>query len=350
MTKPGAGPTGRFRIVQIHPTRRCNLRCLHCYSSSGPEVAEQLPREVVQGLLDGAREEGYTVAGFSGGEPLLYPALRDALTHARSLGFTTTVTSNGMLLDERRLAVLDGVTDVLAISLDGVPEAHDRLRANPRAFDTMRSRLDGVRRSGLAFGFIFTLTQHNLDQLPWVARFALEEGAKLLQIHPLELAGRAAEALAGEEPDGLEAKWAYVAAAQLQRAVGDRLRVQLDLADREVLRDLPERAFAEAADGIDERPLAEELSPLIVEPDGTLVPVQYGFPRRYALGRLGPESFADCARRWRGGVGARFRRLCRRTFAELMAGHETAILNWYDAIAARAAAEEPPAERLVAIG
>ena len=25
------------RILQIHPTRRCNLRCLHCYSLSGPE-------------------------------------------------------------------------------------------------------------------------------------------------------------------------------------------------------------------------------------------------------------------------------------------------------------------------
>lgn len=351
MTKPGAGPTGRFRILQIHPTRRCNLRCLHCYSSSGPEVAERLPREVALDLLDGARAEGYTVAGFSGGEPLLYPGLRDALARARSLGFTTTVTSNGMLLDERRLAVLDGVTDVLAISLDGVPEAHDRLRANPRAFDTMRSRLDGVRRSGLAFGFIFTLTQHNLDQLPWVASFALEEGAQLLQIHPLELAGRAAEELPGQEPDGLEAKWAYVAAAQLQRAVGDRLRVQLDLADREVLRGLPERAFAatpeEDADG---RPLAEELSPLIVEPDGTVVPVQYGFPRRYALGRLGSDSFADCARRWRGGVGSRFRSLCRRTFDQLMAGHETAILNWYDRIAARATAEEPAEQRLVAIG
>ena len=39
------GPTGKSRIVQIHPTRRCNLRCLHCYSSSGPEVKGELPAD-----------------------------------------------------------------------------------------------------------------------------------------------------------------------------------------------------------------------------------------------------------------------------------------------------------------
>ena len=345
-----AGPTGRFRILQIHPTRRCNLRCLHCYSSSGPEVAERLEAGLVGRLLADARAEGYTVAGFSGGEPLLYGPLREVLEQAKSLGFTTTVTSNGMLLDGRRLDLLAGVTDLLAISLDGVPESHDRLRASPRAFATTASRLEGVRRSGIPFGFIFTLTQYNLDQLLWVASYAIEQGAGLLQIHPLELTGRALETLQDERPDATEAAWAYVAAVRLQEAVGDRLRVQLDLADREVLRQEPARVFAEpeAAEG-PEAPLARQLSPLVLETDGTVVPVQYGFSRRYALGNLHREDLPACAERWRRHLAEDFRALCRRTFEELVGAENLPVTNWYERIAEQAAAEEPE-ERLVALG
>lgn len=345
-----AGPTGRFRIVQIHPTRRCNLRCLHCYSSSGPEVAGELDAALVRDLLTDARAEGYTVAGFSGGEPLLYRPLREVLEHAKSLGLTTTVTSNGMLLDERRLERIAGAADLLAISLDGVPESHDRMRASPRAFETMAARLEGVRRAGIPFGFIFTLTQYNLHELPWVATFALEQGAGLLQIHPLELAGRAAESLQDERPDATEAAWAYVAAVRLREGLGERLRVHLDLADREVLREDPARGFAEPEAAADpEAPLGRQLSPLIVETDGTVVPVQYGFSRRYALGNLRYERLPACAERWRAGLATEFRALCRRTFEDLVSAEALPVTNWYERIAAQAAAEEP-AERLVALG
>ena len=35
--------TGCHRFLQVHPTRRCNLRCLHCYSESGPDRRDELP-------------------------------------------------------------------------------------------------------------------------------------------------------------------------------------------------------------------------------------------------------------------------------------------------------------------
>jgi MoaA/NifB/PqqE/SkfB family radical SAM enzyme len=339
------GPTGRSRILQIHPTRLCNLRCLHCYSSSGPEERGQLAPALLRSVLTGAREEGFTVAGFSGGEPVLYQPLREVLDHAKGLGMITTVTSNGMLLDERRLATLAGRTDVLAISLDGVPHSHDLMRNRQGAFAAMESRLDGVRSSGIPFGFIFTLTQFNLDELPWVASFALAQGAALLQIHPLEITGRAADTLGDARPDGTESSWALIAAAKLQQQLGDRLRVQLDLFDREALRSAPERVFAQADDaGATEpaaaRPLGELLSPLVLEPDGTLVPVHYGFARRFALGNVKEMDFRTCAERWRRELDGEFRALCREELAELLdaTDDELPVSNWYERLGRRAAA------------
>jgi MoaA/NifB/PqqE/SkfB family radical SAM enzyme len=144
----------------------------------------------------------------------------------------TAVTTNGILLDGKRLEMLAGAADLVAISLDGVPESHNRMRASERAFEQMSSRLEGLRQSQIPFGFIFTLTQHNLHELEWVAAFALEQGASLLQIHPLEMSGRACDLLQGKRPDGIEATIAFLEAARIQGMVGDRMYVQLDLVNR----------------------------------------------------------------------------------------------------------------------
>lgn len=324
------GPTGRSRILQIHPSRLCNLRCQHCYSSSGPEEKGGIEPRLLRSVLDEAKAEGYTVAGFSGGEPLLYKPLVEVLEHARGLGLFTTVTSNGMLLTEKRLSALVDRVNLLAISVDGIPESHNRFRANERAFETMAHRLEGVRASGIPFGFIFTLTQYNLDELPWVAELAAREGAALLQIHPLELTGRAEEQLPDAQPDGEESAWALVATKAIERQYGDQLRVQLDLLDRKAVRHHPEKIYAEGSMDDDPRPLGEVLTPLILEPDGELVPIRFGFSRRYAVGNVYEDGLSAGADRWRRETAPAFFALCRRLYDDL--GEETGLpmVNWYE--------------------
>jgi len=328
------------RIVQIHPTRRCNLRCLHCYSTSGPEERGQLAAALLRDLLTDAAAEGYSVASFSGGEPLLYRPLPDLLAHAHRCGMVTTVTTNGMLLDERRLAELAGAADLVAISLDGVPASHDRMRADPRAFSTMASRLPGLRSSGIPFGFIFTLTQYNLHELEWVAGFALEQGARLLQIHPLEAEGRAATHLPGESPDGIEGAYAFLLASRLQEAVGDRLRVQLDLVSRLGMAERPGLFYADPADPavpedfekLPSGPLAERISPLVIESDGTVVPMEHGFSRALVLGNLYEAPLRELAPRWLRDRYPAFRKVCRRAFEAATANPQVPIVDWSETV------------------
>jgi MoaA/NifB/PqqE/SkfB family radical SAM enzyme len=330
------GPTGTARVLQVHPTRLCNLRCLHCYSSSGPDQREELPAALVEAALTDAAAAGYNVASFSGGEPTLYRPLPAILEHAHRCGLLTAVTTNGMLLG-RRLEGLAGRVDLLAISLDGVPASHNHLRADERAFEAMAANLEAVRASAIPFGFIFTLTQYNLNELPWVTEFALEQGAKLLQIHPLEEVGRALDLLAGARPDEVETSFAFLAAAQMQELAGDRLFVQLDLLSRNQLPEHPERVFATGPDPADaDIPFAELVSPLIIETDATVVPLQYGFARAYAIGNLGEAPLRDLLPRWRRERALAFRRLCRLVFDELTAPAELPMANWYEHVARRA--------------
>jgi Fe-coproporphyrin III synthase len=282
-------------------------------------------------------------ASFSGGEPVLSRDLGAMLRHAKALGMRTTVTSNGMLLTSERLATITGHTDVLAISLDGTPASHDRMRDCAGAFDRMAATLDLVRASGVAFGFIFTLTQYNVDEIAWAAEFALAQGAKLFQIHPLEEVGRAAEALGGRRPDAVECAFAYLETQRVRSEFGDRLFVQLDLFHRDLVVRLPERFHAEATWTPRER-LADCVSPIVVEADGTVSPIGYGFGGRYAIGNVREQSLDALAAEWIAGVYPDFRALCRRVYAEACEPSPLPFFNWYEMLqqASLKAAETVP--------
>ena len=327
-------------ILQIHPTRRCNLRCLHCYSSSGPDQRDQLPSTVFERAIADARSEDFRVASFSGGEPTLYKDLPILLRQARAHGMTTTVTSNGMLLDERHLEALAGVTNVLAISLDGLPASHNRMRANPRAFETMAAHLPAVRASGISFGFIFTLTQYNLDEAAWAADFAHQQGAALFQIHPLEQVGRAASTLEGARPDDLESAYAYLEVERIRQQYEGKMVVQFDLIHATILRSNPHRFYDEREAAT--RPLADLVSPLVIEPDGRVAPFGYGFAHRYALGYLTEAPLPELAAKWRTNGYHDLQALCRATFEDASQPRDLPILNWWEKLGERATLQQPP--------
>jgi Fe-coproporphyrin III synthase len=332
------GPTGTSRILQIHPTRQCNLSCLHCYSSSSPRERDRLPVALLLDAVSAAADEDYTMVSLSGGEPLLYEPLPDLLRHARHLGLRTTVTSNGTLLNESRLRELRDLVDVLAISLDGEPSSHDRMRGSSSAFKRLQDNLPAVRDSGIPFGFIFTLTQHNLDELDWVANFAVALGASLLQIHPLESVGNAETQLADKTPDAKESAYAWLLGRRIQERLGDRLQVQVDIALSLTIKQDPARVYAGPESNDTNRPFGQLLSPLVIEADGSVVPIQYGFPRRYALGNIHTMQLTQMFTTWRSQGLRDFRGLCAGVYSEVLAAREPYFLNWYDRLQQHAVA------------
>ncbi len=278
---------------------------------------------------------GYRVVSISGGEPLLYSELPSLLNETRRRGMQTTITTNGLLLDDRHIELLLGRVDFLAISLDGAPDRHNHMRNAPRAFETMHKRLSSLRSSGIPFGFLFTLTHESIDDLGWAAEFAAAEQAQVLQIHPLEETGRARSALQGQAPTDVDAAITWLLVDRLSEEYGGRLRIHLDLLNRDVLRDLcrVSRTTASSTCSKSDR-LADLISPLVVEADGTVVPLQYGFPRAYALGNLNDMTIVEMAQRWFSEARLGWEGLWDRTSSLLCQAAELPFVNWYESVVA----------------
>jgi MoaA/NifB/PqqE/SkfB family radical SAM enzyme len=330
-------------VLQLHPSRRCNLACLHCYSSSGPDVREELPVDLLRSCLDDAFAAGYRQLAVSGGEPLLYGQLAALLAHARQLGMVTAVTTNGMLATGRRWEPVAPFVDYVAVSIDGRPAEHDTIRGQRGAFDKSVNHLADFRASGVPFGIIFTLTQHNVDSLEFVVRLAAREGARAVQVHPLTMDGRAIAALPEARPDALELIVALVEARRLGNALG--VPVHVDAITVEQLRHYRSRF-------VPTRPvtaLADVAPILIVQADGTVVPLTHGLDGRFTLGSLGEARLATLAQRWlASGLADELARLCERAWEELTATAgptaQVPAIYWYEEVAmlSRAAPTELP--------
>jgi MoaA/NifB/PqqE/SkfB family radical SAM enzyme len=324
------GPTGIEPVLQVHPTRLCNIACAHCYSSSGPNVREELPLELLATCVEDAAALGYRQLAVSGGEPLLYRPLAALLECARAFGMVTTITTNGLLATRSRWTPLAELVDVAAISIDGTPSEHDTIRRRPGAFARTVANLEVVRRSGTPFGFIFTLTQHNVDSVEFVVRLAAENGARSVQVHPLTLHGRAATTLPTSRPDGIELLTALVEAARLGSELG--VIVHVDAITFEQLVEYRDHLVPETPV---ER-LVDVATTLVVDADGSVVPLTHEVTAGLRLGSLFDARLASLERDWlRGGGGDALAAACGRTWAELAESVPPFAVYWYDEVGAR---------------
>ena len=333
--QPGCGgPTGVAPIIQLHPTRRCNLACAHCYTESGPRESQSLALALLREVLDDAALLGYRQLAVSGGEPLLYESLPALLQHARSLGLLCTLTSNGLLLSPRRWAAVAPYVDRLAISVDGREATHDALRGQAGALARTLRQLAQPRSTGTPFGFIFTLTQHNVHELEDVVALAVEHGAQSVQVHPLTLHGRARQTLKEARPDGLELLAALVEAQRLAQSLQLRsgVRVQVDALSQAQIRAYRQRL-------VPAWPAAEltALAPvLVLQADGQLLPLTHELPSWLWLGSARDAPLKILAARWlRSSASRQLVQALERCWQELAEGEQPAAY-WYDEVAARA--------------
>lgn len=273
---------------------------------------------------------GYRQLAVSGGEPLLYKSLPALLGLARTLGMVTTVTTNGMLVTQNLWTTIADRIDVAAISIDGTPEEHDVIRGKKGAFARTMANLEVIRTSGVPFGFIFTLTQYNVNSLEFIVRLAAEQGARSVQVHPLVLFGRAAYALSSARPDSLELLIALIEAARLGSELGVAIHVDALTVDQLV----KFREYFVAESPV--TTLVDVAPTLIVQADATVIPLTHEVDSRFHLGSLDNARLLSLAGDWlNSGKCQQLAEAYQRTWNELSNLCPGTVVTWFDEVASR---------------
>ena len=189
-------------VVVWNCTRRCNLRCVHCYAHSADKhYAGELTTGQGTALIEDLAEFGAPVLLFSGGEPLMRPDLFELANRAVTLGMRAVISTNGTLIDQRTAERLrDAGLSYVGISLDGTEQVNDSFRGIAGAFSMALAGIRNCICAGIKVGLRFTISKRNAGEIP--AMFSLLENENIPRVcfYHLVYAGRGTK-LINEDTD-----------------------------------------------------------------------------------------------------------------------------------------------------
>jgi len=179
-------------VVVWNMTRRCNLKCVHCYAQARDEVfPDELSTAEGKACLDDLAGFGCPVVLFSGGEPLMRPDLVELAAYAVEKKMRAVISTNGTLITPAKARELKTVgLSYVGISLDGMEEINDRFRGCRGAF---RMALDGIaacQEAGIKVGLRFTMNRRNALEIPAIFDLLEEREIPRVCFYHLVYAGR----------------------------------------------------------------------------------------------------------------------------------------------------------------
>lgn len=193
-------------ITWIELTRRCNLRCRHCFVKAGESLGNELSAQEVYSLLDDLKEIGAISLIFSGGEPMSREDFADIVGYACDLGFVVGVATNGLLLTQERLDQLPkGYEDLrISVSLEGA--GHYSALRGEVPFKQLTEKLLLLKDNGILTAVMATMSSKNIDELRTVFDWCVKNwiAFRSVQFSPIGRGGEAENRVFMLTPDDVE--------------------------------------------------------------------------------------------------------------------------------------------------
>ena len=182
-------------VVVWNMTRRCNLKCVHCYARSEDiSYDNELNHEQSIAMIDDLAQFGVPVLLFSGGEPTVHPRLVEYAQYAVSKGMRAVISTNGTLITREKAQKLKEIgLSYVGISLDGLEETHDKFRGVKGSYKKVMAAIENCQEAGIKVGLRFTINKRNVKDIPGIFDLLEEKNIPRACFYHLVYSGRGSE-------------------------------------------------------------------------------------------------------------------------------------------------------------
>lgn len=129
------------KAMCLHVAHDCNLKCKYCFASQGnfkgdrSMMSLETGKKALEFLAKNSGKRRNLEVDFFGGEPLMnFQVVKDLVAYGRELekncnkNFRFTITTNGVLLDDEKMAFINENMENVVLSLDGRKPVNDEMR------------------------------------------------------------------------------------------------------------------------------------------------------------------------------------------------------------------------------
>lgn len=180
-------------VVVWNTTKRCNLRCVHCYAFAEDEnyKGDELSTDEGKALIDDCAKFGVPVILFSGGEPVLRQDLPELIDYTVQKGMRAVISTNGTLITKEKARIFARYSlSYIGVSLDGLAAVNDAFRGVKGAFAKAIEGIRNAREAGIKVGLRFTINKKNINEIPGIFDLLEKENVQRICFYHLVYAGR----------------------------------------------------------------------------------------------------------------------------------------------------------------
>jgi len=193
---------GVIKALCLHIAHDCNLRCRYCFAHGGEYMGKrelmspEVGKKAIDFVIGASGTRRNIEIDYFGGEPLMnFETVKEITEYAKCEGkkhnknFRFTITTNGMLLDDKKMAYINENMSNVVLSVDGRKEVHDRVRVKvdgSGSYDNIIGKFKKLAESRNQENYYVrgTFTRDNLDFSEDVMHLA-HEGFEQISVEPV---------------------------------------------------------------------------------------------------------------------------------------------------------------------
>ncbi len=178
--------TEKLSFVFLAITRKCPMRCEHCFEWDNLNQKESFSKDDLYKTLDLFIKEGVLQFHFSGGEPMVrFKDLVDLIRFVGNRAQCWVLTSGFNVTEENARKLKEAGCKGMVVSIDHyIPELHNMFRGNVSAFEGAVNAVRYAKQAGLVTAVSVCATKKFIDDghvMPYL-EFAKNLGVQFVQL------------------------------------------------------------------------------------------------------------------------------------------------------------------------